>query len=803
MPQHHEALIFTRRPRRNAFLAALAAAALTLPLCGPPAMADTPNHKTVRRRSADCQLLLTEKGLLGYDVSKPEADIQGARKLGMAGDLAGALRILDKTGEELRRASYPWSGPPTVTMVTGMPLAPAGKTSETSLTSGGLSLQFDNSGRMTGVTLDGRDVGSRVAGGFYAVDAATGKEGMFSGRFTESGDGNLFAGTIDGLQTALEARFVNRRDCLEVEGTLRDTSGTDRAMVLCFKIPLQGSGFTWWDDAELAINIPATACILQNSAPAFLENNGSRLISTYPLACVGDQRAGLVLGTAIHHPAVFRLSYDGRDQTLNLYYEFGLTTATTAFPGEARFRFVVYPLAEPAWGFRSALDSYYRIYPQAFAGRAENAGLWGTVEAAAALGEEYKQMGFAFLQGENQNPRWGKQLGLWSLRYCQPWSFLVPGATEPAKGQLKKLASDPAMLNLQSSHRLVFGPVTAGELVRAAEVSVIHDQDGEPVGEPDPVHHGVKYILNPDPDIVGERGERNTAKLAMAEAIMPTVRNHYKANGQSRWGLFIDVAGSLVKHENYRRSHMAFANFPLTFDGNTKRPVIFGLSSACEYLAYVRAFTEREGGMVGVNTSPHPYNMIFLAPFCDMAGTEHLPGRREMNNRRALAGKRPIGFRTVESWEELLKQGLFYGVFPSRVPPGKVRTVLEHLELAKPLLTRVVPLIKTVASAGWEPVTRARTGDPGLLVERFGGFDSGPVYLTVWNRTEKEREVVLGLDDTAGPWCGDRPVAAELAGQRKLTTTAGTIRLRLPADEVAVIRLDKAGAQPPAALASH
>jgi hypothetical protein len=790
MPQQHEAVSFTPRPRWNALSAVLAAAALALPLCVAPAMAETPHHTTVRRRSADCQLLLTEKGLLGYDVSRPEAEIQKARKIGLAGDLAGALRILDDTGEELRRLAVPWSGPPAVTMITGAPLVPGAASSGTSLTSGGLGLQFDSSGRMSGVTLDGRDIASGVAGGFYVVDAATGEKGLCTGRFTGTGDGSLFAGTIDGLQAGIEARFVNRGDCLEVQGTLRDTSGSDRALVLCFKIPLQGSGFTWWDDADLAIDIPSAACVLQNSAPAFSGKSGQRLISTYPLACVSDQRAGLVLGTAIHHPAVFRLVYDGRDKSLNLYYEFGLSRATAAFPGEARFRFVIYALEEPVWGFRSALQTYYRIYPEAFAGRAENAGLWGTVEAAAALGEEYKRMGFAFLQGENQNPRWGNKLGLWSIRYCQPWSFLVPGATAPAKGQLKRLADDPATLNLKTSHRLVFGPATAGELIRAVEVSVIHDRDGEPVGEPDQVYHGVKYVLNPDPDIVGERGERGSATLVMTDVIMPTVRTHYKANGQTRWGLFFDVAGSLLKHENYRREHMAVADFPLTFDEAMKQPVILGLSSACEFLAHVRAFTDREGGMVAVNTSPQPYNMIFLAPFCDMAGTEHLPGRREMNNRRALAAKRPIGFRTAESWEELLKHGLFYGVFPSRVPPGKVRTNIDHLEQAKPLLTRVVPLIKTVASAGWEPVTRARSGDPGLLVERFGSPERGPVYFTVWNRTSEERDVVLGLDETAGRWCGDGAAASELAGQRKLDIAAGTISLRLPADEVAVIRLE-------------
>jgi len=788
----------TGRPRRTATLAVLITAFLLVPPGQPPAAAETPHAKTAQRRSNDCQLLLTEKRLLGFDVSRASSKVRQARKTGMAGNLAGALRQLDETELELRRCDFPWNGPPGMIMITGTPL-PSGYGNEKkkgpSIGAGDLNLHFDDSGQITGMAIGTRELGSGTAGGFYVVDAATGKGGPLLGRITGDETEIRFTGETSAVQATIEATFRRRDNRLEVEGTLRGTAGTDQALVLCFKVPFRGRGFSWWDDADLAVEIPASACVLQNSAPMFLSGATGRLVSTYPLACIGDGRDGLVLGTAIDHPAAFRLAWDGRDQSLNLCYEFGLTSKTVKFPGEARFRFVIYPLEEPAWGFRSALASYYRIYPRAFTGRAENAGLWGTVNAAAVLGREYKEMGFAYLQGENENPRWGRKLGLWSLRYCRPWSFFVPGAAEPQRGRLTALAEDPLSLNLKPSHRLIFGQVHPRDLVSAVVLSVIHDGRGDPVSVADRIRGGVNYVLNPDPEIEGAADVRNTARITLEEAIEPTVHNRYQAHGQTRWGLFFDVAGTLLKYDNFRQDHMAFADYPLAFDHEEKRPVILGLSSACEYLSQARTFAHNEGGMVGVNTSPHPYNMVFLAPFCDMAGTEHFPGRREMNNRRALAWHKPIGFRTYESWDNLLKVGLFYGVFPSRVPPGKVRTNLDHLRQAKPLLTHLVPLIRDMATAGWEPVTRARTGDPDLLVERFGHFEAQePVYLTVWNKATSEREVTLRLDKTAGRWCGETPRAAELAGGLEVETAPGVIRFRLGSDQVALIRLDAADA---------
>lgn len=783
-----------RRLRRS-----LPASVLGLALLCPVVLSagdGTAHRKTAFRRNTDCQLLLTEKRLLGWDVSDQAGLLNEARKTGLAGDLATALDLLAKAEEELRHPRK-WLGNAGVPRIAALPLDEAVQPEELSFAAAeSLRMGFDGGGRLVTVELAGREEHRGALGGFYALDAKTGKSSSFRGRISGTRNNLDLSGGFEGLEARLEAGITDHGTHLDVQGTLQDTAGRDRAIVLCFKIPCRA--MTWWDDADLAMSIPPGGGILQNSAPLSSASQATRLASIYPLGCITAGDKGLAIGTAIDHPAVFRINYDSLDKSLNLYYDFGLTDRASRFPGQARFHFVIYALDEPQWGFRSALDRYYRIFPRAFTGRIAQAGLWGTVEAAEKLGEPYKKMGFSFLQGENGNPTWGKRLGLWSLRYCRPWNFFVPGPTAAAPGGLAGLAATPGTLAVQPSHRLIFGPATEAQLVRGAELSVIHDAAGQPVTGADRVRGGVNYVLNPDPEIAGKAAECNAAQLTIEEAIIPAARN-YRNRGQERWGLFFDVAGSLLRYENFRSTHMATADFPLTFDETGKRPVILNISSACEYLAHVRELAAAEGGMVAVNTSPHPYNMVFLSPFCDMAGTEHLPGRREMNNRLALARHRPIGFRTAESWEELLKHGLFYGAFPSRVPPGKVRTRLEHLEQASPLLTRVVPLIRAVSGAGWEPLTRARitgTGGPQLQVERFGSPDRGPVYFTVWNRSTGPQTVTLELDAAARGWFGGNPRAVELAGHRKVTAGEGRISLLLEGDGVALVRLDEAKSPP-------
>ena len=632
----------------------------------------------------------------------------------------------------------------------------------------------------------------KYVGGFYVLDPATGKRDVVRGRLAKEDETHRFTGDSSLCKVRLDAAYVANAKHIAIDGTLTNIAEHDRGIVACFKLPLNAAGFKWWDDADLSVSVPKTPAILQNSSYASYLGSSKRLISIYPLACISNDSAGVAVGVAIDLPCVFRLNYDTRDKSLNVYYELGLSRETLRFPSQAHFKIVLYPLEKPSWGFRSALETYYGIFPNAFVNRVKAWGFWGNVAPAKILKDEYKAAGCAFLQGENTTSELGRKLGMYSLRYCRPWIYTEPvkKVERPTPSQAKDLLAKAAQRSrISSSHKFLYGPTSAKDMIDAVRNSVIHGSSGEFVTHADKKHCGIKYVLNPDHEIDIDGEKLNLSALSFEGMIAPTIQKVYRKQKQPLWGLFYDVAGSVLKCENYRAEHFRFADSPLTYDYTEKRPVLFGLSCAHEYLKFICAHVHKEGGTVGVNTSPYPYNMIFLASVSDMAGTEHLPGRREMNNRRALARRKYVGFTAFEGWGELLKKGLFYGAFPSHKTVGKGVKDVAHIRQAKPLLLKYVPLIRTVAKAGWEPVTFARTSDGGVLVERYGNMDEGAVYFAVWNTSKSTKSLSLTLD-TEGLGVGAGSLKAEnLVSGTPLSVRRGKVRAKLPPDEVALIRL--------------
>jgi len=71
---------------------------------------------------------------------------------------------------------------------------------------------------------------------------------------------------------------------------------------------------------------------------------------------------------------VYRLAYDASRRALEAEFDLGLTPETTAFPSRADFHLLVYP-HDPQWGFRDAVERYYRLFPEYAVRRAGPAAL--------------------------------------------------------------------------------------------------------------------------------------------------------------------------------------------------------------------------------------------------------------------------------------------------------------------------------------------------------------------------------------------------------------------------------------------
>ncbi|MFV1966590.1 MAG: hypothetical protein ACC628_14285, partial [Pirellulaceae bacterium] len=132
--------------------------------------------------------------------------------------------------------------------------------------------------------------------------------------------------------------------------------------------------------------------------------------------------------------------------------------------------------------------------------------------------------------------------------------------------------------------------------------------------------------------------------------------------------------------------------------------------------------------------------------------------------------------------EKYMKRALAYGMFPGffshNASQGHYFTRPELYDRDRPLFKKYVPLCRRVAEAGWEPITRARTSDSHVYVERFGTR-----YLTVFNDSSQSREFMIELEDPAPA------TSHELVSGSTIRWERGKASLTLAGEDVAVLEL--------------
>jgi hypothetical protein len=164
----------------------------------------------------------------------------------------------------------------------------------------------------------------------------------------------------------------------------------------------------------------------------------------------------------------------------------------------------------------------------------------------------------------------------------------------------------------------------------------------------------------------------------------------------------------------------------------------------------------------------------------------------ELLYRRALCGPKPYCFLmnthfpawTGEMTEKFMKRCLAYGMFPGFFSAdASTRHYFSQPALYnrdRPLFRKYIPLCKRVAEAGWQPVTKAHSDRPHMVVERFGDR-----LLTVFNHGTgaEPTHAVVSLDGL------NATTVRELVSGRVLTVQSGRIELTLGPEDVALLEL--------------
>ena len=577
----------------------------------------------------------------------------------------------------------------------------------------------------------------------------------------------------EALGLTLKATTSSDRGVTFIDASLADTSGKDRAVTLVYAVPVGAAGLQWLHDPRQSTTVEPGREYM--NASRFHAGANGRL-SRYPFAAVAGADQGVALGIDLASPAFYRIGYNAASGELFVAYDLGLAPEKPA----AQVRFCRFSF-DPRGGFRSALARYYEIFPEAFACRIPRQGLWMPFARISQV-KGWEDFGFRFKEG-NEETRWDDQHGIITFRYTEPMTWWMtmpkemPRTYEAALAEAKRLAD-------------------AGRpQARALWTSGYHNEEGAFAARllDTPWCNGAVWSMNSMPGIAGETSD---FKLKWNPQLRERLYGAERAGDLD--GEYIDSSEGYVTDElDFRRDHFAAAQTPLCFSTETNRVAIFRGLIVFEYVRAIARDVRKMNKLMMANSTP--IRLAWLAPLLDVMGTETdwNPGGRwqpmsdaELLYRRAMCKGKPFCFLMntrfeafpPEKVEKYMKRALAYGMFPGffshNASQGHYFRRPELYDRDRPLFQKYVPLCRRVAEAGWEPLTRARSSDPRVHVERFGTR-----YLTVFNDSPEPRTATI-------EWEGAAPASGrELVSGREVTWRNGRVELALGGEDVAVLEL--------------
>lgn len=557
-------------------------------------------------------------------------------------------------------------------------------------------------------------------------------------------------------------------DHVVLDARLVSTRPQDRAVTLVHALPLAGGDWRWGDDLRRS---RATAGGGEFTQVAGVQAGATGGLSVYPIAAVWNDRVGLALGIDLGRPALYRVGYHAALGMLFVACDLGLVGDTRECPHGADLRVVLFRF-DPRWGFRGAWRKYMEIFPDYFAVRARDQGLWMPFTDVSTVAG-WEDFGFRFHEGDNNVP-WDDAHGVLSFRYTEPMTWWM--------------AMDPALPRTPAAALRLRGELARGadahgrRMAQAAGLAGMLDEAGEPCLQfhDTPWCNGAVWSLNPNPwleapppDGAAAPGQPAPGPAPNAATVHwnPALRERlYGPQARGRLdGEYLDsLEGYVTAELNFRREHFRHSTVPLTFDPATRRPALFKGLAVFEFTRWMAADVHRMGGLMFANGVP--YRFGFLCPWLDVLGTEtnwmrgadYQPAPLEqMDLWRTCSGAKPYLLLmntdydrfTPERVERYFQRALFYGMFPGMFSHNAADNPYwqtpKWYNRDRPLFRRYLPVVKRVAEAGWHPVPHATCENPRVLLERFGPDAAGHVFLTVFNDTPEPQAGTVQVDRQA------------------------------------------------------
>ncbi len=679
------------------------------------------------------------------------------------------LEELRPRGSELLFQGVPVERPRRSPVPPGVP--------EATSTGDGLSL-VRRGNAVTSLRVDGRELAVPGPSGFLVRDVAT-----------DSDFQSFRDGSCPQLGLRLKSSLEGAPGDISVRGRLTDTTGRDRALTFLFALPLDAVGWQWGDDARRRRTIRGTGEVTNVS---LVRCGSTGTMSLYPLAAVWNGRTGLAMAIDMSQAAQYRLAYHAGTKQFLIAYDFALVRETRRFPSAADFRFVIFRF-DPAWGFRAAFEKFTRLFPAHFLARSRNQGTWMPFTDVSKV-RNWRDFGFRYHEGDN-NTAFDDANGILSFRYAEPMTWWMPMAGDlPRTLDTALRVREERATGPDGIHR---------RLALASKPAAMSRPDGTPalLFRQAPWCDGAVWSLNPNPDLPGPL---NAATVHWGEYLR---QPGSAAATTGVDGEYLDsLEGYVTADLNFRREHFIHTSVPLSYHPATRQPAIPKGLAVYELTRWLSDRVHRRRRLLFANSVPHRFT--FLCPWLDVMGTETNwvherayapPPDSQLLLWRTMAFRKPYLLLMNTDFDQFagpmveryFQRCLFYGFFPGMFSHNAAdRPYWENpvwYNRDRPLFRKYVPLVRAVAHAGWQPVTRASCDNPAILVERFGPGKAGDEYLTLLNDSDRPQGGAVVLPSAAGAVRVD-----EMLSGSRVAPAAGRVRLQLAPQAALVLRIQGA-----------
>ena len=603
-------------------------------------------------------------------------------------------------------------------------------------------------------------------------------------RAVEDGNAARLSGEANDLQ--VEATVRPEGHMLRLDGTVRSARAEERCITISYRLPVQARGGSWGNDIGVTKTIEAGGTY---SYTAPFGSFGPYSIHPFSSVVTADASAGLSLAVPMHPARPFRLSYDVKGG-LCVEWDLALSGLPEMYPYSADFSAVIYR-HDPAWGFRSAAERYYRLFPGYFEVRVKKFGNWYYADLRKLEGIE----DFGLAYNEFVKPgtvEYDHALGNHTFGYTEPWGWwgwalgLKPAADDPQPGYEEMVA----LLNERAADG---GALTEPRMNRrrAAHTIInsgVYDQDGRYTFKRGYVAKwgGYNWVLNPSPYAV-EKG-----KLSRFQATYEWEIERKLGMGSD--GIYLDsIVNPWTTVPNYRTDHLRRSRHPLTFSPLDARPAQLGVWNHYEFTEHVSRDLHSRDILLMANI--FPWNWVFFNHLLDVMGHETwgADSASKMRVERTLAYHKPYCWLMQqgddgppEDREKWMQAAMLYGIAPN-VVGGSGDS--ERWNRWRPLYKKYMPIIIALCEAGWEPVTHATVKPTAVIVERFGPTGDA-LYLTAHNTGNEPVTAAFTVD--AAALGVDTPVMViRLPGQRKMAVREGRFEDTIQAGTTCAYRLSR------------